>query len=211
MQVLVGGMPANAEVLDRGVAVAAVDAVAGDVALVAERHRLRPSDACIGDIRRALEIYACPESKGERKYPDVDRGPGNYVSAAMENLHRSGFFLQRNLHNDPSLEFKNLQPVFWKLAIIAAHRICKMIFHVRTKKNSRDETNSVCGLPEIHYQQLRFGHFFDRIPQAFASQARIFHSSIRHVVNAERRHISGDDAANFQLLIGLKNHDSHPG
>ena len=45
MQVLVGGMPANDDVFDRGVAVAAVDAVAGDVALVAELDRLLARDA----------------------------------------------------------------------------------------------------------------------------------------------------------------------
>ena len=44
MQVLVGGMPANAESLDRRVAVAAVDAVAGDVVLVAELDRLFARD-----------------------------------------------------------------------------------------------------------------------------------------------------------------------
>ena len=87
----------------------AVDTERGHMVLVTERRRLRPRYARIGDIRRALEINAGPQSKGERKDPHINRGPGNYVSAAMENLHRSGFFLQRNLHCDPSLEFKNLQ------------------------------------------------------------------------------------------------------
>src|SRR5579872_7580854 len=54
--------------------------------------------AGISDVGRALEIYASPKRKGKRKDPHINRGPGNYVSAAMENLHRSGFFLQRNLH-----------------------------------------------------------------------------------------------------------------
>ena len=40
MQVWVGGKPAYAERLDRGVAVAAVDAELAGVVLVAERHRL---------------------------------------------------------------------------------------------------------------------------------------------------------------------------
>ena len=45
MQVLVGGMPAKGRILDRGVAVAAVEAVAGDVALVAELDGLLARDA----------------------------------------------------------------------------------------------------------------------------------------------------------------------
>jgi hypothetical protein len=88
--------------LNRSVAIAAVDTERSHVVLVAERRRLGPSYARICDIRRALEIYAGPQSKGERKDPHINRGPGNYVSAAMENLHRSGFFLQRNLQCDPS-------------------------------------------------------------------------------------------------------------
>ena len=43
-------MPANADVLDRGVAVAAVDAEPADVVLVAERHRLLARDAGLGDV-----------------------------------------------------------------------------------------------------------------------------------------------------------------
>src|SRR3954452_6705235 len=83
--------------LNRSVAIAAVDTKRRDVVLVAERRGLGPSYARVCDIRRALEIHAGPQSKGERKDPHINRGPGNYVSAAMENLHRSGFFLQRNL------------------------------------------------------------------------------------------------------------------
>ena len=60
MQVLVGGMPANARVLDRGVAVAAVDAVAGDVALVAELDRLLARDARLGHPRRPIDLVDRP-------------------------------------------------------------------------------------------------------------------------------------------------------
>jgi hypothetical protein len=37
----------------------------------------------------------------------------------------------------PELEFKNATRVFWKLAIIAANRICEMILDISTKKNFR--------------------------------------------------------------------------
>jgi len=111
--------------------------------LMTEWRRLRSRYARIGHIGRALEINARPQSKGEREDPHVNRDPGNYVSAAMENLHRSGFFLQRNLYCDPSFEFKNVPLVFWKLAIIAANRICKMIFGIQFKKIPKTKLNFV--------------------------------------------------------------------
>ena len=67
MQVLVGGMPANARVLDRGVAVAAVDAVAADVALVAELDRLLARDVRLGDPGRPIHLRDEPQQRQPTK------------------------------------------------------------------------------------------------------------------------------------------------
>lgn len=98
--------------LHRSVAVAAIDSKRRHVVLVAERRRLWPRYARIGHVGRPLEIHASPQSKGKRKYSHINRSAGNYISAAMENLHRSGFFLQRNLHCDPSLVAEKFLFVF---------------------------------------------------------------------------------------------------
>ena len=63
MQVLVGGMPANGGLLDRGVAVAAVDADAGDVVLVAELDRLLARDARLGHPGRAVDLVEQTEQR----------------------------------------------------------------------------------------------------------------------------------------------------
>jgi hypothetical protein len=47
-------------------------------------------------------------------------------------------------------------------------------------------------LPQIHDQQSGFGHFFDRIAQSFAAEAGVFYSTVRHLVDAERRNIARD-------------------
>src|SRR3954467_2706115 len=111
-------------------AITAVDSERRHVMLVAERRRLRTCDTSVRNIRRALEIHASPKRKGKRKDPHINRGASNYISAEMENLHRLGFFLQLNLPWYPSLEFKNLQYWFGKLAIIGGNAIWKMIFEI---------------------------------------------------------------------------------
>jgi hypothetical protein len=85
--------PREARSFNRSVAVAAIDTQRGHVVFVAERRWLRPRYPRIRDVGRALKIHASPKRKGKREDPHINRGPGNYVSAAMENLHRSGFFL----------------------------------------------------------------------------------------------------------------------
>ena len=55
MQVLVGGMPADGDDFDRGVAVAAVDADAAGVMLVAELHRLLDELVGAGDEIGSLQ------------------------------------------------------------------------------------------------------------------------------------------------------------
>ncbi len=59
-------------------------------------------------------------------------------------------------------------------------------------------------LPQVHYQQFRLGHLFNRILQAFAAQSGVFNAAIRHLINAERWHIASDNRAHFQFFIGLK-------
>ena len=92
-----------------------------------------------------------------------------------------------------------------KLEIIAVREICKMIFCIQLRIIFSKETEVHTRSPQIHHQQLRFSHLFDRIAQAFASQTRVFHSAIRHVIDAETWHIARNDPANFQLVVGLKN------
>ena len=59
-------------------------------------------------------------------------------------------------------------------------------------------------LPQIHHQQFRFSHFFDRIAQAFTPQSGIFDSSVGHVIDAEGRNVAGDEASHFEFVVGLK-------
>src|SRR6266496_5008667 len=58
--------------------------------------------------------------------------------------------------------------------------------------------------PEIHYQQLGFGHFFDGVTEAFAAKAGILYAAVGHVIDAERGDVAGDDGANLKVVIGLK-------
>ena len=60
------------------------------------------------------------------------------------------------------------------------------------------------GSPQVHDQQLGFGHFFYGVAQAFAAEAGIFDAAVGHVIDAERGNVSGDHAADFELFIGLE-------
>src|ERR1700730_17301119 len=92
--------------LNRSVAVTAVDAQASDMVLMAERSGLRPGHPCISHIWGALKIDAGPECECERENTRINRSPRGDVSAAMENLHRSGFFFTAESECDPSLYWK---------------------------------------------------------------------------------------------------------
>jgi hypothetical protein len=59
-------------------------------------------------------------------------------------------------------------------------------------------------LLEVHHQQLGFGHFFDGVAQSFAAQSGILDPTIGHVVDAECRHVAGDQPAYLQFLVGVK-------
>src|SRR5258705_9929746 len=78
--------------LDRSVAIPAINSQRGHMMLMAEWRRLRPRDAGIGHVGRALKLNARPEHACQSKYPRVNGGARDDVSAAMENLHRSEFF-----------------------------------------------------------------------------------------------------------------------
>ena len=78
-------------VLDRRVAVAAVDAIAGDVALVAELDRLFARDVRLGHPGRAVDRVGEPEQAGDDEDGAEDADTGDRVGAAMKDLrHRSG-------------------------------------------------------------------------------------------------------------------------
>src|SRR5207249_9876499 len=68
--------PGEGRILDRRVAVAAVDAVAGDVAFVAELNRLLARDARFGDPRRAVDFVEQAEQArdDEEGAEDADAG-----------------------------------------------------------------------------------------------------------------------------------------
>src|SRR4051812_23794562 len=84
-----GGNPGERGVLDRGVAVAAVDAVAGDVPLVTELDRLLARDVRLGDPRRAIDFAEQPAQAGDEEHRPEDADPSNRVGAAMKDLrHR---------------------------------------------------------------------------------------------------------------------------
>ena len=78
--------------LDRSVAIAAVNAEAGHVMLVAERHRLRSSDAGIRDVGRALELPQAPAQPCDDNGNYYQRSAGNVIAAAWKNLHLGRVF-----------------------------------------------------------------------------------------------------------------------
>src|ERR1700675_1832853 len=60
-------------------------------------------------------------------------------------------------------------------------------------------------LAQVHDEQLWFRHFLNRVAQALAAESGIFNAAIGHVVDAESGNISGDQASDFEFVIGLKN------
>ena len=74
--------------LNRGVAIAAVDAQAAGVVLMTEGHRLRTRYLGISDIGRALQLDAGPKNDGDDKDGAKNRCPGNCVRTSMKDLHR---------------------------------------------------------------------------------------------------------------------------
>src|SRR5258708_36266248 len=75
--------------LDRGMAVTAVDAEAGDMMLVAERDRLRLAHSGVGDVKRALGLPRDPTERGNHEDRAKKPGPGERSQTAMEKLRHA--------------------------------------------------------------------------------------------------------------------------
>src|SRR5882762_4090873 len=73
---------------------------------------------------------------------------------------------------------------------------------LRNPSKARPDAGS--SLTQIHYQQLGFGHFFDRITQAFATESGIFHSTVRHMINTEAGHIARQQPADLEFVERLE-------
>ena len=71
-------------------AIAAVDAEAGDVMLMAERNRLRLANPRISDIGRALNFHGHPTEGGHHEDRAKNRGARHGIGAAMKNLRHAG-------------------------------------------------------------------------------------------------------------------------
>ena len=76
-------------ILDRRMAVAAIDAVAGDVTLMAELNRLFAGDLRVGDPRGAMDLGDQPQQSGDDEERAEDTDPGNGVGAAVKDLRHS--------------------------------------------------------------------------------------------------------------------------
>ena len=73
--------------LNRGMAIAAIQTDRADMVLMAEGYRLRPGHMGVSDIRRSLELNTRPQNKGEQEYRSKDRGLGYCVGSTVKNLH----------------------------------------------------------------------------------------------------------------------------
>src|SRR5271167_4378298 len=52
----------------------------------------------------------------------------------------------------------------------------------------------------LDHERLQLGHLLHRVAHAFASEAAVLDAAVREVVDAQRRIIVGDHAADLQLL-----------
>ena len=75
--------------LDRGVAVPAVDAQPRDMVVVAERHRLSQGHALARVVGRPIEQHEQPDHPGDDKNRPVDAGFCDCVRAALEDLRHA--------------------------------------------------------------------------------------------------------------------------
>src|SRR5689334_12320498 len=82
--------PREPGILDRRVAVAAVDAVAGDVTFVAELNRLFASDARPGHPRRSVDLCGQAEQASHDEHRAENTDARDRVGAAVKDLrHRT--------------------------------------------------------------------------------------------------------------------------
>jgi hypothetical protein len=81
--------PGETGVLDRGVAIATVNAEPSDVMLMTERNRLRLADAFVGDVGRALYGVSDPDQRGHDENGAENSGAGQRIRAAMKDLRHA--------------------------------------------------------------------------------------------------------------------------
>src|SRR4029077_18075031 len=75
--------------LDRGVAIAAVDAKARDMVLMTKWYRLRFSYTGVGDVRRALDLHCNPGQCSYHKHRAVNCDARQGICTALKNLRHS--------------------------------------------------------------------------------------------------------------------------
>ena len=106
-----GGDPREIRRLHRGVTVAAVDAQAGDVMLMAERHGLLADDALIGRVRRTDDSADGPEHKTDNEDSPKDGDTRKRIGATVENLRHSSVSRPdaeagRSYRKHPSMQYR---------------------------------------------------------------------------------------------------------
>jgi len=87
--------------LHGGMTVAAIDAQAADVVLVAERHRLLAQDAGTRDIIRPAEFRCHPSQAGKDEDRAQDAHLGDDVEAAVKNLRHECHLVPASIHSAP--------------------------------------------------------------------------------------------------------------
>lgn len=90
-------------------AVAAVDAQAADVVLVAERDGLRLADSGVGDVGGTLDFHGHPAERGNYEYRAKDGGARQGIRTAMKDLRHS---LMKSGLRDPAARFLLDRPRF---------------------------------------------------------------------------------------------------
>ena len=73
-------------ILNRSMAVPAIDAQLGRVVLMAERNRLRQRALDVGEVRRLIHLPAKESNPRNDEYNTINAGPCKGVHAAMKNL-----------------------------------------------------------------------------------------------------------------------------
>ena len=76
-------------VLDRGMAIATVNAESGDVMLMAEWNRLRLPHTFVGHVRRALYGVPYPNQSGHDENGAENSSAGQRIRAAMKDLRHA--------------------------------------------------------------------------------------------------------------------------
>jgi len=105
----------EARCLHGSVTVTAIDAKAGDMMLMAERHRLGLANAGVGDVRRALDRVRDPSQCGNDENCAKNSGAGQRVRAAMKDLRHFSYeiWLEETRRSIFSILARLLVRQFW--------------------------------------------------------------------------------------------------